>query len=354
MTPKLNNELGHQNYCEVNNNMQMDFHYYGIYTLCCLANIHHDFSEKIAYASQHTDDAKYNHELFFKNGGRFKQQRSAHEFLDLKVFTKEVGYDIFLPFHFLPGAEGEEFYESLICRENSEVAQEMLGDTLSTLEKPYGLHRLGITLHIYADTWAHQNFHGLQKQHNVVNNLSYKNKSALLRSVAEYLPEIGHGQAFKSPDEPYLVWSYRGYNMKEEIEINNTERYVDAAAKIFNYIAMSVYEKYPEIFVEEPRKWVDVENLFREIFAFNGELEDRINNWKDKLSSNFFGFKSFTSYHDREWFRKAVVVYKNGIEDEYHREPDFNKSDWKYFHDAVTYHSFYIKHELLPKYGIIT
>jgi len=38
----------------------------------------------------------------------------------------------------------------------------------------------------------------------------------------------------------------------------------------------------------------------------------------------------------------------------YDRKENFQVSDWKYFHDALTLHKFYVKNELLPKHGIIT
>lgn len=128
--------------------MKIDFHFYAVYTLCKFAGIKEEYSKKIAYSSQHTDDAKYDHELVFLNGGRFQQQMSAHKFLDLGVFSNKAGYDIFLPFHFLPGVEGEDFYEKLLCRENSDIARKMLDETLTTLDKGYGIHRLGIALHV--------------------------------------------------------------------------------------------------------------------------------------------------------------------------------------------------------------
>ena len=91
--------------------MQIDFHYYGIYTLCRLAGIKDEHSREIAYASQHTDDAKYDHVLKFENGGRYEQHMSAHKFLDLEMLQDNVGYDSYMPFHFLPGGMGESFSE---------------------------------------------------------------------------------------------------------------------------------------------------------------------------------------------------------------------------------------------------
>ncbi len=193
--------------------MQLDFHFYAIYTLCMLSGIKHEYSKKIAYASQHTDDAKYDHELEFVSGGRFQQQMSAHKFIDPGVFTKKTCYDIFLPFHFLPGVEGQEFYEMLLCRENSVTANELLNDTLRILDKPYGLHRLGVTLHVYADTWSHQDFHGLNRDDNKIDYLdllntkkSFMNEVAL--NTAKLIPPLGHGQVYTYPDEPYLCWEY--------------------------------------------------------------------------------------------------------------------------------------------------
>ena len=53
--------------------MQIDFHFYTIYALARAAGFMPDNAFTIGYASQHTDDAKYEHALEFQNGGRFQQ-----------------------------------------------------------------------------------------------------------------------------------------------------------------------------------------------------------------------------------------------------------------------------------------
>lgn len=339
--------------------MQIDFHFYAIYALCMLSGIKPECSRIIAYASQHTDDAKYNHELVFESGGRFKQQMSAHRFLDLNAFSKEVGYEIFLPFHFLPGIEGKDFYEQLCCRQNSRTALEMMKDTLNTLEKPYGLHRLGIALHVYADTWSHQNFHGLLKYHNEVEDLKCENrKQGIFEEfgtsvISELVPPIGHAQAYTCPDEPYLVWSYRPYQAKSPIKINNLDRTMDAAARVYDFLATEVREKKPEIFIDASKDWRSLENKFRNVFAVVGRLEEREKLWQRKLKEGFFGFSSIIRYDDGEWFREAVEVIDKAYM-KYDKKDGFAHADWKYFHDALTLHKFYVKNELLPKYGIIT
>jgi hypothetical protein len=144
--------------------MQKDFHFYTIYALARSAGFDADNASIIAYSSQHTDDAKYEHTLEFENGGRFQQVLTAHRFLDLDVLGKTTCYRIWIPFHFLPGNLGVDFYERMLTRANSIVAQRIVEDFLSSNLKPYSLHRLGIILHVYADTWSHQNFVGLMHE----------------------------------------------------------------------------------------------------------------------------------------------------------------------------------------------
>ncbi|MDF2547484.1 MAG: hypothetical protein K0R93_2382 [Anaerosolibacter sp.] len=339
--------------------MQRDFHYYSIYTLCRLAGIKPEESEIIAYASQHTDDAIYSHELTFESGGRFQQQMSAHKILDLGIFKKEVGYEILMPFHFLPGLEGDDFFEQIRCRQNSKTAKAVIEDTLETLAKPYGLHRLGIALHMYADTWAHQNFSGLRKPHNEVEALKYENRKYSIfeefgsNIFSELLPPIGHAQAFTCPDEPYLVWSYKPHGYESVIRIDNLNRFMDAVLHIYEFLSQNIREQMPQIFKEDPKSWKTVEGRVRYIFAMRGTLEERVRIWEKKLMEGYFGFRAAVQYDERQWFRRAVTVLDKSAM-KFDKNEEFAYSDWKYFHDGLTVHKFFVKNELLPRYGIIT
>ena len=42
--------------------------------------------------------------------------------------------------------------------------------------KPYQLHRLGIALHVYADTWSHQEFSGLKSELNDLEEINVLNE----------------------------------------------------------------------------------------------------------------------------------------------------------------------------------
>jgi hypothetical protein len=313
-------------------------------------------SKKVAYSSQHTDDTKYGHELNFTSGGRYQQTMSAHKYLDFKFFSKKVGYDILLPFHFLPCAEGDEFEDRLICKKNSLIALELLKDTLKTLDKPFGMYRLGVTLHVYADTWSHHNFVGLLKKQNEISNLTYINEDVgLLKNfIAPLVPPISHGQALEAPDTSYLQWKYSGHKSNEQIENNNTEKFIDAAYHIYSYLTEEVYPVIPNLFPNKPKKWEQIKSKLDRMLSYKGSIDDCQQKWHEEIKNNYFGFSSNVYYDDREWFREAVEVTQIDFFELYDKKPYFEISNWKYFHDALAYHSFYIKHELLPQYGIFT
>jgi len=350
--------------------MQIDYHFYGIYTLCRLAGINEAISKKIAYSSQHTDDAKYDHVLKFQNGGRYKQEMSAHHFIDLKVASDEVGFDIFIPFHFLPGLIGDVYEEKLVCRQNSEIAVEMLKDSIKTIHLPFGIHRIGISLHVYADTWAHDGFNGLRSPFNEVINLKCNGREGkgklrdkigvgikgliwqLKKLLMPMLPPIGHAQAITSPDEPYLCWRYLNHEMVL-IESNNLKKVTESLFYIYKFLSEDLLKAKEEIFIEPAKEWGDIKEKLENIFRLEESSENRLLNWQHKLSEGYFGFTSSIVYDDREWFGEAVkVISQEGHSDKYESKADFSRSDWRLFQNAIKYHRFYIKSRLLAEHDI--
>jgi hypothetical protein len=91
---------------------------------------------------------------------------SAHNTFDNTNFDELSNHQVWIPFHFLPGngqlpaTESPDggFIEKLICYPNSPIAREKVRECIMNKNKFYSLHRLGITLHVYADTWARQGF----------------------------------------------------------------------------------------------------------------------------------------------------------------------------------------------------
>jgi hypothetical protein len=348
--------------------MQIDFHFYAVYGLARAAGFMPDHAYTIAYASQHTDDAKYDHALEFTNGGRFQQVLTAHRFFDPDAMSKETCYRIWVPFHFLPGNVGADFYERMLSRSGSTVVQRLVDDLVSSNSKPYLLHRLGILLHVYADTWSHQNFLGLEEDDfNDVRNLDVEGETETsLKSLFEKLkeefleytaPKLGHAQAGTIPDEPYRQWKYENFRGRR-FDISNVERALDAAQSCYRVLTRFL-SQFPGFSYELPVPWHRITTKVSNQFQTQEDLENRIRAWKGAISGGELGFKPEgrdmnLNYDDREWFREAVKVdTPPGVGDQYERNSGFETSNWKYFHDAAAFHRFTVLHEVLPEYGII-
>ncbi len=348
--------------------MQMDFHFYAIYALGRAAGFSPDHAFIIAYSSQHTDDAKYEHALEFRNGGRFQQVLTAHRFLDLEALDKRVCYRIWVPFHFLPGNLGVDFYERMVTRAGSTVARRLFDEILSPPPKPYILHRFGIFLHCFADTWSHQNLLGLERDDlNDVKRLRIKDMDkitfkslleSLKREILEYAaPKLGHAQAGTIPDEPHREWNYRNY-LGKRFDISNVERCLDAAQNCYQCMIVFL-SRFPGFSQGNHLAWHEIASSIHELFENQAELDGRVKAWKDAISAGEFGPRpegrdTALDYDDREWFREAVKVeITQEGRTHYERRAGFESSNWKYFHDAGALHRFCVLHEVLPEYGMI-
>jgi len=347
--------------------MQKDFHFSVIYVLCRCNGMSPENSKKVAYASQHTDDAKYYEALDFENGGRFQQVLSAHKFIDPKVFSLDSQYKIYAPFHFIPGNKGERFQERMVCRQNSEIAQRMVREVANLKDRPYQLHRLGIALHVYADTWSHQDFSGLQIELNDVEDIDVLNEGRVgiakvftdfFRDIAESLiPQVGHAETATLPDEPYREWSFYHVYQKRTIHRKNWLICQDASRAIYKEIKHFLTQN-PGYRTEKPIPWGNIKSTVTNLFRQKGDLEERCSNWAERINDSSFGFacqpiEKDLSYNDREWFRAAVEVNEMDETEKYFKKDDFHISDWKHFHDAAASHRFFVLKESLSPQGII-
>lgn len=359
--------------------MQRDFHYDVIYVLAQMAGFDPEESYVIAYSSQYVDDANNSGIITFSNGIQYSRISSAHEAWDTlnNLIKPAENPFVWVPFHFLPGNSGLlsgqgstlDYYNRLICLPNSNVAKEMVLECLrqNTKNKPFRLHRLGITLHTYADTWTHQGFLGLRNALNRIDALSYidpiskKQKREVLN---ETVPALGHGQALTYPDLPYLYsWEYKYEDDRPCNQRNNVELFVEAADFIYKVLLLFKGNVVP----------VDIDSMFsstvglsdqqkehfrRTFTNFTGTLKNRHDDWvKEINSSSFEGVTWYKEYYAKgegSWKHEAlgttIEIDLPGIKYQYNDE--FLTSNWKYFHDALQIHRAYVLHELLPQYNI--
>jgi len=356
--------------------MEIDFHHGVTYVLARFAGFNADEAEIIAYSAQHVDDAISDNAFMFDNGAIYKPTCSAHKALDYHNFNKLSNHLVWVPFHFLPGnclkKAGEceeEFYLKVICRPNSFITDDMVKECIKKSREPNALYRLGITMHTYADTWAHQGFSGIQHYSNMVQYLDDETSKKLIDKAAKYflgtfdrelgrfldnIIPLGHGAVLSFPDKPYLKWSYKDYSGKL-IERDNSLIFLDAAQNMF-----SVMQRFRagDYYVPTVKLDKNISDLLLKLFI---EIDDvyggvRHKKWMQKLAQGAFGFApvnlSYSCEGPNSWEYKAFGRKKNGSGVKYKYNDGFENSDWKKFYDALAEHHYFLLRVLFPQYRL--
>ncbi len=203
--------------------MNAEFHYYAIYALALEAGFDEERAFIISNSSQEID-ASTTPLAFDTPSGRVDIIVSQNYLF----WDDSVKRDIYLPFHFIPGDAKAASSARLDGRTNpyavtpnSDAAKELLVSALRDKD-PY---LIGIALHTFADTWAHQNFCALMGGWNDIGG----------SSLASSLPPAGHLQALSAPDEPSVSWEDSRLVPDRSFVVNRV-RFAEAARKIFRYM----------------------------------------------------------------------------------------------------------------------
>ncbi len=347
--------------------MQIDFHHGVTYVVARLAGFPHPEAEIIAYSAQYVDDAINQGVVRFKNSKTlFQRISSAHRMLDYRNFEALANNPVWIPFHFLPNGgdyPGQDLVDKLICRPNSPVAQAMVRQCIQQKHHRYGLHRLGITMHVFADTWAHQGFAGINHEINKVSELVDANGQPdhhLRDRLAGYfmskaLP-LGHGGALSNPDRPYLVWGYTN-GRHQIVRRHNPNDFFNAADQLCR--AMQRYRLgNPDAVVPgliEPDR-SHISYLLNNLTS--PDKKERHRQWLTHINQGKFSFgASQVSYRDKgvgSWKHNALGTTSTEDHDDefFTYQHHFMSSNWKLFHEALQVHRLFILQELLPQYGI--
>lgn len=344
--------------------MQIDFHHATTYVTARIAGFTHAEADIIAYAAQYVDDATCDGTICFDNKALYQRASSAHKSIDPKNLDALDNQKVWLPFHFLPGngsatpadSTAGKFIHKLVCLPNSPVARDMLDAAFADRNKPYALHRLGIALHVYADTWAHQGFAGVKHAINKVDDIAEIGnsdvfKDGLVNFINHSIPELGHGQAYTFPDMPFLSWRYRNGHDRL-IERYNTDDFSAAADAICT--TMQRYRGIDESGIGAADKQA-IRQLFIDLKREDGN--ERHKAWLNAIAAGHFSFGPATvSYAEdgkNSWKAHALGDSADHLPiHEYPYRDSFLNSNWKLFHDALQLHRLTVAHDILPKYGI--
>jgi hypothetical protein len=334
--------------------MRIDFHFYTIHALARAAGFKPDDAYVIAYASQYTDDEIREDKIYFEDGEVFDPFITAHAIFHPGAITERVCERVWIPFHFIPGNLGRGD-EVMITRANGPFVQKVIGEFLEYDLRPDSLHMLGIILHVYADTWSHQNFMGMINDMNNISEVKVEGEqedfieghlNILGKKVKEYLvPKLGHAQAGSIPDEPYRRWDYRDHSGVPR-QVTNHERTMDAAYHCYELLSRFL-KHFKEFVISEIIPWDNIKEEIGRLFRVQG-YKDCITAWGEALSEGKFGFgpegKDINLIYDHgEWYNLSIKeTFKPSeqgfLEKRYAKTDIFDTSHWKYFNQAATFY----------------
>lgn len=354
--------------------MQIDGHHAMTYVAARLAGFSRPKASIVAYSAQYVDDATNSGVIRFDNDAMYGRISSAHKMLDYRNSDELANHQVWVPFHFLPGNGGKPagenpdggFIRKLVCYPDSHVARDMLRICAADSAKPYALHRLGITMHVYADTWAHQGFAGVNHKINEVSDISSNSKaldrSFLNKMINYFLSEsfpLGHGAALSHPDRPSLIWEYEN-GLGERVKRNNQQIFMDAVDKMCRamqcFIAGDLdmnLESMPGLPGADAKK---ILSLIKTIKGDSGEI--RHHKWIEEIASGSFSFGAekvaYVGKGKGSWKHKSIgqLASADTGRETFTYNKSFMKSNWKHFHDALQAHRLDVLHDILPRYGI--
>lgn len=276
--------------------MDTEFHYYLTYLIAYYAGFSKQMAQKIAYSSQFVDDntnfhsSRQYHHLITASNNPFK----------LKYLLKN---NIFFYFHFMPGEPNQQSkrcdgrQHPLATTPNSSNVRRCLQYALRS-GNPY---LIGIATHVFADSWAHQNFVGYFDTFNAAPNL-----------LAQISPNLGHADYLHKPDLINLIW--RDGRLQTPL-INNTTRILKASEAIFIAFRSSINPACE-------RAHIDKCNLLLNLHYCIKAKKHSQRQQRYQQLANFFGLDGIPIYRANLWMQQA-------------KQNNWLYSDWFNFQQAA-------------------
>ena len=265
--------------------MDINYHYFAVKAIASKAGFSKDEAQQIASYSQFVDDfdlyawismdyvppyAQYLATKFSKWWFFNPVTTGFNDWFDMAMLMLAKNQKwIVTPFHFIPEKPVKEIPDRVNRRvvparmDTPSLISNMLKSARETLIKDRAINReinlmrIGALLHIFADTYAHQNFSGYQgwENHsyitNVTDNINDRDITKSYEPGKYYLlPSIGHANVNHAPDDSNVT-----FNMRQKLKdtdssysVNysrsNTRDYTLISKEIFNFLSACL-EKTP-------------------------------------------------------------------------------------------------------------
>jgi hypothetical protein len=323
--------------------MLKDFHYYGVFVLSNLAGFSRDEAKIIAYCSQFVDDSTDSKEIRVGDY-TYDTVRTAHA--GLRSFKWDIHKKVYFPFHFLPPRPLGVNAFSYVTEPDSAFARLLMDDVLAD-KSALRLYRLGVVLHTYADTWAHQKFSGRNNIENDIQELDMRedniwkkckkpwkhyvrNGVGRVKHLIQYgewkrykrpwdffmdllRARVGHLQASNYPDYAYAYWRYKDFRGEENLRCN-PEEFLAAAEAIFYRLAQAHGQADAESIWQ--REQPTIKSLLEASPPedCDDELQAQCDLWIDAYETYFQSQSDNQSYlyDPSEWRDQAMSFAKDG------------------------------------------
>lgn len=237
--------------------MDMNFHYYAVRVIAEKAGFNSDDAQIIAQFSQYVDDFTFSSAFNVESvpqiaqkmymDGKFHPVKTG--ITSMKSLLEDEQRSVVMPFHFIPPTpitvENHTYVTVPAHFQDGSLISRMLDGIITQAVwkgVPFSPMLLGIVMHVFADTWAHQSFNAYHVDANkgwvqtaeVILPYAIKPKTF---GIYEDLPAIGHAKFGTAPDESAL--RYTSYKQDATGSINpvprryNTEVFCDCAMEMF-------------------------------------------------------------------------------------------------------------------------
>lgn len=321
--------------------MELEFHYHITYLIAARAGFTPDEAAVVATSCQFVDDNIHSLVIDGDNDA-LRYENYFSQTYDITK-AKEQLLRIYCLFHFMPGdPQSPSAYRTdglmhwLNTTPGSRNAVDMLDMALAT-DDPY---RIGVACHVFADSYAHQNFVGYKSAFNSLKN-----------PFSPLVPNIGHAEALDKPDLPGRVWEDTRLLAPQ---VANKTRFLDAARDLFTRLAAfrSPGMPGPDLDREIQALGRDLDQAMGGPDPKNKDLDRRIGRYKTLAHMPPYGGQAIPDYDPMAWFGQAVRVEVHGLPDDwfawaptilpdrYHwRDPaTWRSSHWYRFQEAVKAH----------------
>jgi len=267
-------------------------------------------AEIIAYASQYIDD----NDLIYNI-----DQNSNFEYSNYISQTKNITrpkknlFRIYPVFHFIPGdplADSARRRDGKLHLLNTTPDSKNARKVLKLGLDSNNLYKIGLAIHSFADSFAHQNFVGYYDEFNLVEGIQQKLSSIFDRSVYK----IGHAAAGHRPDIPHALWQDPRLCESNSLR-DNKEIFLQAAGRIFEEL-----KKYQDPAATPAEINSEKEELLADLGAVIGKKSEcpelfKVNSRKRRLNccrklslKNEYGAEKLNNYDPSLWFNEAIKI----------------------------------------------